>query len=213
VSPALGGSLAAVLGLAYLGIGVGVAWDLGRRGHGIGVTASALPCWPLLLGLVGSAPPPPVLLEPTPRARGPHAARIDACLRALGAGLREVVDLGGAPLIDAAQLQTLGDALDRVDLRIARVDQLLAEAEAEAARAQFHDPAVDAAVATLRGAREHAQRELDGVLSGLLQLRVQLGLFTLAGEAEPVRERLAEIEARIVALAQLASVELAQVRS
>jgi hypothetical protein len=211
VSPVAGGSLAAVLGLAYLGIGVGVAWDLGRRGHGLGVTASALPCWPLLLGLVGAAPPPPVLLTPPPRRRGPHAARIDGCLWALAASLREVVDLGGAPLIDAAQLQTLGEALDRADLRIARVDQLLAEAELE--RAQIRDPAVDAAVAALRDAREHAQRELEGVLAGLLQLRVQLGLFCLAGEAEPVRERLAELEARIFALAQLASVELAQVRS
>jgi hypothetical protein len=68
-------------------------------------------------------------------------------------------------------------------------------------------------MAGLRRAREHAHRELEAVLAGLLQLRVQLGLFTLAGESEPVRERLAELEARVAALAELSSVELAQVRS
>lgn len=211
MSPVVGASLAAMLGVTYLGVGLGVAWDLGRRGHGLGVSATALACWPLLLGLVGQPPPAPVDLAAPPKARGPHATRIDACLSALAASLREATDPHGAPLIDPSQLATLGDALDRADLRIARVDRLLAEAEAE--RAQIRDPAVDAAVATLRSAREHAQRELEGVLAGLLQLRVQLGLFTLAGEAEPVRERLAELEARIVALAELASVELAQVRS
>lgn len=47
----------AVLSLAYVGVGAVVAAHLGRRGHGFGTACAALPCWPLLLGLVGKEPP------------------------------------------------------------------------------------------------------------------------------------------------------------
>lgn len=204
-------SLWATLALGYLGAGAAIAGHLGRKGHGLGVTSSALVCWPLLLGLIGRAPPTAELRFESRPGAGPNATRIDACLRTLTEGLAETVESGGAALIDASQLSTLADALHQADGRIARVDRLLRETEAQ--RALVHDASVDAAVARLRSAREHAHRELEAVLAGLLQLRVQLGLFTLAGESEPVRERLAELQARVAALAELSSVELGQVRS
>ena len=201
-------SLWVVLALGYLGTGAAIAWHLGRRGHELGVTASALACWPLLLGLVGRAPPDAELrFDPRPSS-GPNAARIDACIRTLAQGLAETVEAG---LIDAPALRKLADELHRADDRIARVDRLLRETEVQ--RELVQDASVEAAMTTLRRAREHAHRELEAVLAGLLQLRVQLGLFALAGESEPVRERLAELEARVAALAELSSVEFVQARS
>lgn len=203
-------SLWATLALGYLGAGTALAWHLGRKGHGFGVTSSALVCWPLLLGLIGRPPPSAELrLDPRPSA-GPNATRIDACVRTLGEGLAETHS-GGSPLVDPAQLAKLAEALHGADGRIARVDRLLRETEAQ--RELIRDAAVEAALARLRSARAHAHGELEAVLAGLVQLRVQLGLFTLAGESEPVRERLAELQARVTALAELSSVELAQVRS
>lgn len=209
-------SLWATLTLGYLGVGTAIAWHLGRKGHGLGVTSSALACWPLLLGLIGRTPPPSDTLRfdprPPPHAHaGPNAARIDACVRTLAEGLAETLESGGSSLIDAAQLAKLADALHRADDRIARVDRLLRETESQ--RDLVRDRSVEAAMVRLRSARERAHAELEAVLAGLIQLRVQLGLFTLAGESEPVRERLAELEARVAALAELSSVELAQVRS
>lgn len=204
-------SLWTVLAIGYLGVGTAFAWHLGRNGHGLGVTSSALACWPLLLGLIGRPPPSSELrLEPRPNP-GPNAARIDACLRTLAEGLAETIDNGGTTLIEAAQLRKLADALHRTDARIARVDRLLRETRAQPEL--IRDPSVEAAIERLRSARERAHGELEAVLAGLIQLRVQLGLFSLAGESEPVRERLAELEARVAALAELSSVELAQVRS
>ncbi|HVI03253.1 MAG TPA: hypothetical protein VM869_31370 [Enhygromyxa sp.] len=205
-------SLWATLTLGYLGVGTAIAWHLGRKGHGLGVTSSALACWPLLLGLIGRAPPSDALrFDPRPPAHGgPNATRIDACMRTLAEGLAETLETGGTALIDATQLAKLADALHRADGRIARVDRLLRETEGHLVP---RDASIEAAMARLRSARERAHAELEAVLAGLIQLRVQLGLFTLAGESEPVRERLAELEARVAALAELSSVELAQVRS
>jgi len=200
----------ATLALGYLGAGAAIAWQLGRKGHGLGTVTSALACWPLLLGLVGR-PPPRGDLRGELGSGGPNHARIDACMRTLAEGLAETIDAGGAELIDAAQLAKLGTALHRADARIARVDRLLLDTEDQ--RALVRDGSLELGIAQLRGAREHAERELEAVLTGLIQLRVQLGLFTLAGESEPVRERLAELEARVAALAELSSIEFAQVRS
>lgn len=214
-------SLWATLALAYLGTGAALAWHLSRKGHGLGTVTSALGCWPLLLGLIG---------RPAPRGdlraefgaefgsgrdhAGPNLARIDACMRALAEGLAETVDAGGSALIDAVQLGKLRAALHRADGRIARVDRLLLDTQALHGSVDGGlDECLDRGLAQLRGAREHAHRELEAVLTGLIQLRVQLGLFTLAGESEPVRERLAELEARVAALAELSSVEFVQARS
>ncbi|PRP99342.1 hypothetical protein [Enhygromyxa salina] len=208
-------SLWATLSLGYLGIGAAMAWHLGRRGHGLGTATSALACWPLLLGLVGRPPPPTSELSlARPTFAGPNHARIDGCMATLRQGLQEDFDgPAGARLIDAAQLAKLAHSLHRADHRIARVDRLLHETQAQGSGRVELDPTLLAALGNLRGARDHAHAELEAVLSGLLSLRVQLGLFALAGESEPVRERLAELEARVAALAELSSVELAQVQS
>lgn len=215
-------SLWATLALGYLGAGAGLAWHLGRKGHGFGTAASALACWPLLLGLIGRPPPsgerPIAATEP-----GPNRERIDRCIQTLADGLAETLDAGGSELIDATQLAKLRAALHRADARIAWVDRVLRETQTQCelatrgADARAAETVVDGslgvAIATLHRAREHAHHEIEAVLACLLQLRVQLGLFTLAGQSEPVRERLAELEARVAALAELSSVELAQVRS
>jgi hypothetical protein len=209
-------SLWATLTLGYIGIGAAMAWHLGRRGHSLGTATSALACWPLLLGLVGRPPPPTSALSfAEPVQSGPNHARIEGCMSTLRQGLDEDCEgSAGAQLIDAAQLAKLARSLHRTDHRIARVDRLLLETEAQRQLTQPQlDPQLQAALASLRRARDHAARELEAVLSGLLSLRVQLGLFALAGESEPVRERLAELEARVAALAELSSIELGQVMS
>jgi hypothetical protein len=211
-------SLWATLTLGYLGIGAAMAWHLGRRGHGLGTATSALACWPLLLGLVGRPPPRITELDfAGPGPTGPNHARIDSCMNTLRQGLAE--DFEGPAgsttnLLDTAQLSKLARSLHRADHRIARVDRLLIDTEAQRqlVTAPQGDPQLLAALAGLRRARDHAHQELEAVLSGLLSLRVQLGLFALAGESEPVRERLAELEARVAALAELSSIELAQVQ-
>lgn len=230
-------SLWATLTLGYLGIGAAMAWHLGRRGHGLGTATSALACWPLLLGLVGRPPPRITELDfAGPGPTGPNHARIDSCMNTLRQGLAE--DFEGPAgsttnLLDAAQLSKLARSLHRADHRIARVDRLLIDTEAQRQLVTTQSPSPDlvlgsgpaqspspprpdpqllAALAGLRRARDHAHQELEAVLSGLLSLRVQLGLFALAGESEPVRERLAELEARVAALAELSSIELAQVQ-
>jgi hypothetical protein len=206
-------SLWATLALGYLGLGSVMAWHLSRNGHGLGTATSALACWPLLLGLINRPPPRGSLddLELGPRAElGSKRAQIDACMRALAEGLAETVDADGRSpaLIDARQLVSLRAALHRADARIARVDRLLRETEG--ARERVVDAGLDAALARLRGARDHARAELEAVLANLLQLRVQLGLFHLAGESEPVRERLVELESRLTALVELSAAELGE---
>jgi hypothetical protein len=206
-------SLWATLMLGYLGVGAAMAWHFGRRGHGLGTSTAALACWPLLLGLIGRAPPQRELELDAARERGPNRSRIYTCVAGLRQALQE--QLGdarvGTPLIDHAQLDKLAKSLHRADQRLARIDLLLHETQTQ--RQVAGDPSLQAAIARLRDARDHAARELEAVLSGLVSLRIQLGLFALAGESEPVRERLVELEARVAALAELSSVDLAQVQS
>jgi hypothetical protein len=206
-------SLWATLMLGYLGVGAAMAWHFGRRGHGLGTSTAALACWPLLVGLVGRAPPRRDLDLGTGYEPGPNRARIYVCVAGLRQGLLD--DLGdavvGTPLLESAQLDKLALSLHRADHRLARIDRLLHEIQAQ--RQAAIDPSLEAAIARLCHARDHAARELEAVLAGLVSLRVQLGLFALAGESEPVRERLAELEARVAALAELSSIDLAQVQS
>ncbi|MCA9686182.1 MAG: hypothetical protein KC457_28690 [Myxococcales bacterium] len=213
-------SLAACLALGYLGTGAAMAWHLSRRGHSLGTVTSALACWPLLLGLIGrQASGAAVDLDALTRREagppGPYAVRIDGCLSALHHTLHEE-PLRSASPVGYEQIDKLGAALHRADRRLARIDRLIDETEIQ--RRQIGGDEVGVALvaealASLRRAREHSRAELDAVLAGLLQLRVQLGLYTLAGEGEGVRERLAEIEARVAALAELSSVDLRELRS
>lgn len=206
-------SLWATLMLGYLGVGAAMAWHFGRRGHGLATSTAALACWPLLIGLVGRAPPSRELELGLPLEPGPNRARIDACVAGLRDGLHEQLGdaLVGAPLIEATQLDKLATSLHRADHRLARIDRLLHETQTQ--RQVASDASLEAAIARLCHARDHAARELEAVLSGLVSLRIQLGLFALAGESEPVRERLVELEARVAALAELSSIDLARVQS
>jgi hypothetical protein len=201
-------SLWATLMLGYLGVGAAMAWHFGRRGHGLGTSTAALACWPLLLGLVGRGAPTRELelghaIEP-----GPNRARIDACVAGLRQGISD--ELTGTALIEPAQLDKLAAVLHRADHRLARIDRLLHETQTQ--RQVAGDAGLQTAVDRLRAARDHAAHELEAVLAQLVSLRIQLGLFALAGESEPVRERLGELEARVAALAELSSMTLAQVQ-
>jgi hypothetical protein len=206
-------SLWATLMLGYLGVGAAMAWHFGRHGHGLGTSTAALACWPLLIGLIGRAPPTRELDLGFPRERGPNHARIEAGVAGLRQGLHEELGdaLVGAPLIEDAQLDKLARSLHRADHRLARIDRLLHETQTQ--RQAAGDPSLEAAIARLCQARDHAAHELEAVLAGLVSLRIQLGLFALAGESEPVRERLVELETRVAALAELSSIALAQVQA
>ncbi|MCB9754598.1 MAG: hypothetical protein H6713_32075 [Myxococcales bacterium] len=112
------------------------------------------------------------------------------------------------------------DALERAlylaDRRVALADRMLEELGAAARRrpsARAGEAPVDddiaRGLAALRAARDHAIAELDAVLDAVLQLRIQVGLRTLAGGRLPVQERLQDLQARVAALAELSSLELA----
>lgn len=173
-------SLVLLLGLVYLLVGAGIGGNLLRRGLPRGAAASALVAWPLLLGSA----------DGRAAGRGPYAARIHRGLADLQGALTEPAVSG---LVEAEELQSVLRALLAADARVAVVDGLLA------------DPAIREATdgPRLAAARERAGAEIEAVLKGLVQLRVQLGLVALAGETAPVRSRLAELGARVKALDEL----------
>ena len=171
--------------LAYLGSGLAVGAVLARKGHSAATAWSALAVWPMLL---------PLLESPQPRlATGPFAARIESAF----AALREVlVDPAAGEVPWAADLDGLRQVLLRSDERLALVDGLLADA----------DDSVEGAAAQLRSARAHTAGEIEAVLAEVAQLRLQVGLVALAGNAEAVRERLGELVNRARALDEVASI-------
>ncbi|GEM_PF-916284 len=235
VADALGSRMPALwvtLSLGYVGVGAGVALHLARRGHSLGTVGSALVCWPLLVGLLGQRPSQSARAQierelrtrRPPSRPGSHAARIDETLDALREALRDDALRKGTMLLEPRQLERLSDTLHQADRRLARINHLLTEAEAQerashgAIGVPETDPAnttvadahraLSGALGDLRQARDSSYAELEAVLSGLLSLRLQLGLFTLAGDATPVRERLADLEARVAGLAELSSMDL-----
>jgi hypothetical protein len=164
----------------WLVLGGATAVALARNGQPAGTAVAALAAWPVLLPLLGAAPP----------AAGPFSGRIHAAFSALRAAL---ADPGAAGVIGPDELTTLEAALHRADARIGMVDRLLAE---EALRA-------DPLSAQLDRARGHAVDEVEAVLRGVVQLRVQVGLLALAGDTAPVRERLQELGARVRAIEEI----------
>jgi hypothetical protein len=175
--------LVLALAAAYAGAGVTTAALLRRRGRPVATAASALAAWPLLLSLLGD--------DAAPRSTGPLARRIDGALDALEATLRHPAagDVGTGE--DTVALRA---SLHRADERLGLVDRLLGEPQG------VDDPDVVAGLAALGAARDAAAREIEAVLAGVVQLRIQIGLVTLAGNAPPVRARLRELRARIGAL-------------
>ena len=162
-----------------VGLGCGIA--LRGRGHPLPTAVSALVAWPLLVGL----------MEATPAGAGPFQARIDAVFEALGRALREAPS---ASLTSPEELIGLRAALVAADARIGMVDRLL------------DDPALqgDPLGQRLSLARGHAAAEIEGVLRGLVQLKLQVGLVALLGDTLPVREQMRDLSARARALQEIA---------
>ena len=183
----LGGkSTLTVLGmLGYVGIGAGVGARLASDGHPSATSVSALAAWPLLLSLVGRSP----ASRPRVAGDGPFAPRIhDALFR-----LQEALgDPAAAELPWDAEVEALREVLLSADTRLALVDRLLEDETTDAEVARSHQ--------ALAEARSHAAAEIEAVLSGLAQLRLQVGLLALQGEVLPVTERLRELAARAGAL-------------
>jgi hypothetical protein len=195
-------TLALVLG--YLGAGAAAGVRLARRGHAIGLVATAVIAWPLLAGVLFG---PSVGPSPKPIA-GPFAPRIAQGLASLRTSLVDARGESPIELASPAQLASLELALQQADERVATLDRLIAEIDSTVGSpTPEFERARQASLLSLRGAREHAADELEQVLAMLLQVRVQIGLHALAGPTTvaPVRERLAELEARVAALAELSS--------
>lgn len=198
-------TVALALVLGYLGAGAAASVRLARRGHALGLVASAVIGWPLLAGVLFG----PTIVRTRKPIAGPFAARIGHGLASLHASLAEARSESPIELASPHQLASLELALRQADERVASVDRLITELESgqDAAPTREFERTRQASLASLRGAREHAADELEQVLTMLLQVRVQIGLNALAGPAmvAPVRERLAELEARVAALAELSS--------
>lgn len=189
-----GTTLTGAIAAGYVGIGIGVAAGLSRKGLPLGTALSALAVWPLLA---------PLLAGDAPRVRtGPYDARIADTFAALAAVVAEVGDPGIAP---DGELDVLRTALARADERLGLVDKWLAaglgaDADADGPRRQAE---------ALRQARAHAATEIEAVLAGLAELRLQIGLVTLAGQGISVRDQLAGLRSRIAALDEVSAVSRA----
>lgn len=147
----------------WLLVGVVIAVLLLRQGHATELVLMAVIAWPLTAPLLSAS-----------NAAGPNAARIDRAVRAL----REVVP---------GDLDGLRAGLHRVDARLARIDQLLADTA---------DLPADE-VERLRTARQRTEAGLSSVLADLARVRVRAGL---AGDAAP----LVDVGARVRALEEVA---------
>ncbi len=174
--------VATLLGL-YLLVGLGVAGRLNQLGYPGLTAASAMVAWPLLWSATSTAP--------SGLAPGPHHARIQACLEALARTVRE--EPAASTVVGPAELDSLRRSLFRADARIAAVDHLLNEPGLS------DEPGVQA----LRQARNRASDQVEAVLAGVLQLRVQVGLLALAGDTAGVRARLGDLSSRVAALEEL----------
>jgi hypothetical protein len=177
--------LALALLAAYALAGLAIGTALSRRGQPASTALSALAVWPLLVPLLSSPPPP------LPVRSGPLSERIDGVFAALGSVLAET----GTTELSSADLERLRSALHRADERLALVDGLLGqpiEAGGDVARS----------VDRLRQARAHAGSEIEAVLAGLVELRLQIGLLTLSGGGS-VREQLKALQSRVAALEEV----------
>ena len=153
------------LGAGYLALGSATAALLAKRGRPAATVGTAILAWPVLLPLAfGDEPKAP---------SGPHGHRIDASLQALGEALSETPANGPGWTEDVTGLRA---ALHRADARVGMVDRLI-----EQAPSSLEDPDTLASLDALRSAREQSVREIEAVLLGVVQLRLQVGLLTLAG--------------------------------
>ena len=170
--------------VAYLVAGLIVAVLLARRGQPPATVAVALVVWPFLVPNLAAAP-----ASPAP-AGGPCAERIDRVFDSL---LETLEDPASDDVPWAAQALARRAALHQADTRLAFVDRVLADA----------DDGTDGAAQSLREARAHAAAEVDAVLSAVAQLRLQVGLLALAGDAVPVQAQLESLMGRANALLEV----------
>ncbi len=170
----------------YLAIGLVSALRFHRDGHRA-TAAAAVFTWPLRPE--GTAPLPGAYAGDGPRS-GPYASDIRKHLADLHTALDEP---GVAGLVSSGDLAAISRALRAADARVGTVDRMLA------------DPAIRLAEQGTRlvSARQTAAAELEAVLKGLVQLRVQLGLVALVGETAPVQDRLRELSARLGAIEEV----------
>lgn len=171
-------SLLTAIGVGYLVLGGAAGWRLSRT-HGWGSGVAALVAWPVFLPL----------LADRPGGEGPHQARICEVFEALE---RTLADPAAGEVPWDADLSGLRSALWRTDERLGLVDRLLAES-------------AGARTEGLRQARNRTSTEIEAVLEEVVQLRLQIGLAALAGNAASVRERLAELLNRAEALDEVAT--------
>ncbi|MFN7143972.1 MAG: hypothetical protein ACK4YP_09365 [Myxococcota bacterium] len=165
---------------AWLAVGGVTAMVLHQRGQPVATVLAAVAAWPVLLPVLGDAA----------TSRGPFATRIDTCFTALRAALADPAATG---VVTPEELVALERSLCRADQRIAMVDRLLAE---EALRG-------DPLASQLVRARGFAADEVEAVLRGVVQLRVQVGLLALAGDTVPIRDRMRELGARVRAIEEI----------
>ncbi len=195
-----GASLPSWLGAAaiYLAIGVAVGLLLSQAGRSRATALSALACWPLMLSLLGA----PV----RPAVKGPLARNIAHSFDALAELLRD--EAAGDPATAAdwsAPLQALRRDLERADRRLAVADRILAE------QPRYGTATLGQDLRSLQHARDRAATELEAVLAGVHQLRIQVGLLALSeirgGPALAVQRRLGELRARVKAIEELSQLE------
>ncbi len=173
----------AVLAVGWVLAGAVLAVRLSSQGHGAGLSLAAIVGWPFLVTLA-LAPPTPV------RTRGPLADAIDAAV----GGLREAAEDPDAPLLPPSDLDALHADLTRTDLRLARVDALLANAGA-----------ATPATAALHTARDEAHARVREAIDELVAIRLQLGLHLLDGDTRPVVARLGALRRRMAAFEETAT--------
>lgn len=177
---------AALLLVGYAGVGVAVGGWLARRGAPVSTSVAAIAIWPLLWSAARE--------RPAMKAGGPLGPRISQAFDALRAAL---TDPAAAEVPWRSELEGLEDALRRADERVGLVDRLLLAPAGD-------DPEVQRSEEALRRARAHAVAEIEGVLAGVAQLRLQVGLVALAGDAGGVGDRLRQLRARVAALDEVA---------
>jgi hypothetical protein len=187
-------SLVHVVGVAYVVAGAAIATLVARRGHPTAVVLGALVCWPLFGSLL--------FTDPQPTGGGPMHARILAAM----AALRDAMTEPGADILaPSSDVDALTRDLLLADARLVEADRLLA---AVVAGGQATSTGVAEGAAALRRARAAAASQIEAVLDGAVQLRLQIGLRSLAGNAVPVAERLRDLRGRLAAIEELAAVEL-----
>ncbi|MBL4687059.1 MAG: hypothetical protein JKY37_20860 [Nannocystaceae bacterium] len=173
------------VGGGYVLVGAIVALRLASRQASRAAALAAVACWPLMLPLLSS----PSSAAPS----GPLAARIEQCARELRATMADPA-AADVPVVD--DLDDLVRDLQQADERLGMVDALVADVGGAS-------PAV-AGLEALRGARARAAAEVEAVLDGMVELRLSIGLRSLAGNAVPVQDRLVDLRARLGALDEIA---------